>query len=96
MKCLIAGHSQVKYFEQYVSLSNVKCLSYSGLSVEELLPDPVLKVKRRHDTSEVRRVIQECQVSFEICITKQCLFKYIDKFGYFSYFCSTHRLWLHV
>ena len=77
MKCLIAGHSQVKYFEQYVSLSNVKCLSYSGLS--ELLPDPVLKVKRQHDTSEVRRVIPKCQVSFEICIMKQCLFKYIDK-----------------
>ena len=42
MKCLISGHSQVKYFEQYVSLSNVKSLSYSGLSVEELLPNIII------------------------------------------------------
>ena len=51
MKTLIVGHSQVKYFKNYVSLPDTECLSYCGCRIEDLLREP-----------EVRRLIPESQV----------------------------------
>jgi hypothetical protein len=33
---LIAGHSQVKYFDQYLKLSNVDVVSFSGYRIEQM------------------------------------------------------------
>jgi hypothetical protein len=35
-RVLIAGHSQVKYFDQYLKLSNVDVVSFSGYRIEQL------------------------------------------------------------
>ena len=37
---LIIGHSQVKYFSEYVQDSKIKCLFSSGCMVEDLLTFP--------------------------------------------------------
>ena len=61
MKSLIVGHSQAKYFDEYVCLPDIKCLSFSGCEIEALLPLP--GVKQRWDTSEVKKSIPEAEVS---------------------------------
>ena len=61
MKSLIVGHSQVKYFHEYVCLPDIKCLSFSGCQIEDLLPKP--DVKQRWDISQIKKSIPECQVS---------------------------------
>jgi hypothetical protein len=33
---LIAGHSQVKYFDQYLQSSNVDVVSFSGCRIEQM------------------------------------------------------------
>ncbi|CAG2254174.1 unnamed protein product [Mytilus edulis] len=35
-RVLIAGHSQVKYFDQYLKLSNVDVVSFSGYRIEQM------------------------------------------------------------
>ena len=35
-RSLIAGHSQVKYFNQYLTLSNVDVVSFSGYRIEQM------------------------------------------------------------
>ena len=35
-RALIAGHSQVKYFEKYLELTNVDVVSFSGFRVEQM------------------------------------------------------------
>lgn len=39
---LIIGHSQVKYFNNYVQNSATKCLFFSGCKVEDLLTFPAV------------------------------------------------------
>ena len=40
MKTLILRHSQVKYFPEYVSSEDIKCISDSGCLIEKLLDIP--------------------------------------------------------
>ena len=40
MKTLILGHSQVKYFHEYVSSEDIKCISDSGCLIVNLLYVP--------------------------------------------------------
>ena len=61
MKSLIVGHSQAKYFSDFVCLADIKCLSFSGCKIEDLLP--MQGVKQRWDTSQVKKSILESQVS---------------------------------
>ena len=61
MKSLIVGHSQAKYFGEYVCLPDIKCLSFSGCEIENLLPPS--GVKQKWDTSEVKKSIPEAEVS---------------------------------
>jgi hypothetical protein len=35
-RVLIAGHSQVKYFDQYLKLSDVDVVSFSGYRIEQM------------------------------------------------------------
>ena len=35
-RVLIAGHSQVKYFDQYLKLSNVDVVSFPGYRIEQM------------------------------------------------------------
>ena len=47
---LIVGHSQVKYFQDYLFYGNIDSLSYSGSKIEELwekIEDSVHKYKVR-------------------------------------------------
>ena len=53
MANLIIGHSQVKYFENYLSVMNTKCEYYSGCLIEDLLKE-----------SSVKKLIPESQVIF--------------------------------
>ena len=39
---LIIGHSQVKYFSNYVQDRSTKCLCFSGCKVEDLLIFPAV------------------------------------------------------
>ena len=41
---LIIGHSQLKYFSEYVQDSSIQCLFSSGCTVEELATFPSVKV----------------------------------------------------
>ena len=43
MNSLIIGHSQVKYFKNYVTLPGIICESYSGCKIEDLLQKPSVK-----------------------------------------------------
>ena len=40
---LIIGHSQVKYFNQYVQDNRIKCFYSSGCKVEDLLTFPTIQ-----------------------------------------------------
>ena len=56
MANLIIGHSQVKYFENYISLMDTKCESFSGCLIEDLLKE-----------SSVKILIPETQVVAVLC-----------------------------
>ena len=63
---LIIGHSQVKYFNQYVQDNRIKCYYSSGCKVEDLLTFPT-----------IQEVIPAASVSIDLPF--HSILYYIDK-----------------
>ena len=54
MKALILGHSQVIYFHEYVTAEDIKCLSYSGCLIENVLDEGEGDAKKIIPNTQVR------------------------------------------